>query len=51
VDTLKTLFRGVIIPVHFLSHAKFAVSDTPQGRHDRLVAEVGGILGSALEAA
>jgi hypothetical protein len=50
VDELRGVF-GVITPVHFLSHAKFAVSDNPQERHDRLVEAVGTFLGEAEEAA
>lgn len=50
VDELKSVF-GVITPVHFLSHAKFAVADNPQQRQDRLVEAVGNFLGEAEEAA
>lgn len=48
VDELRGVF-GVITPVHFLSHAKFAVSDNPQERQDRLVEAVGTFLGEAEE--
>jgi hypothetical protein len=48
VDELKGVFK-VITPVHFLSHAKFAVADTPQARQDRLVAAVGNFLGESEE--
>lgn len=48
VEELKEVF-GVITPVHFLSHAKFAVADTPQERQDRLVEAVGNFLGEAEE--
>lgn len=48
LEELKGVF-GVITPVHFLSHAKFAVADTPQERQDRLVEAVGLFLGEAEE--
>jgi hypothetical protein len=48
VDDLKRVFK-VIVPVYFLSHAKFALSDTPQERHNRLTEAVGSILGEVEE--
>lgn len=44
VEQLRDLFK-VVVPVHFLSHAKFGVSDTPAERHQRLTSAVSAILG------
>ena len=48
VQELRGVF-GVITPVHFLSHAKFAVGDNPQVRQDRLVGQVGRFVGESEE--
>jgi hypothetical protein len=46
VEQVKAILH-VICPVHFVSHCKFAVSDTPEERQARLVLEANRILGTA----
>jgi len=45
VDEIKAIFM-VISPTHFVSHMKFAISDTPEQRQTRLIEEAARILGS-----
>lgn len=46
VEEIKSVL-AVIKPVHFVSHCKFAVSDTPENRQSRLITEASRILGVA----
>ena len=46
---LEAFLKHFVTPVHFPSHAKFAINDTSEARNRRMVNEAAGILGVDLE--